>query len=56
MIPEWEADEEEVAARLEAIHKTDANHMRLEPETEHQDNMEPNNRQKGGHSGAAGES
>jgi hypothetical protein len=30
------ADQEEVAARLEAIHeKTDANQMRLKPETEY---------------------
>jgi hypothetical protein len=34
------ADREEVAARLEAIHdKTDANEMRLEPETEHAGKM-----------------
>jgi hypothetical protein len=36
----WKADRE-VAARLEAIHdKTDANQMRLEPETEHQEKMD----------------
>jgi hypothetical protein len=37
------ADREEVAARLEAIHdKTNANQMRLEPKTEHQEKMDAN--------------
>jgi hypothetical protein len=35
------ADREEVTARLGAIHdKTDANQMRLEPDTEHQKKMD----------------
>jgi hypothetical protein len=38
---ERKTDREEVAARLEAMHdKTDANQMRLEPETEHQEKMD----------------
>jgi hypothetical protein len=40
----WKAEQkadQEVAARLEAIHdKTDANQMRLKPETEHQEKMD----------------
>jgi hypothetical protein len=37
MIAKSKADREEVAARLEAIHdKTDANQMKLEPETAQQ--------------------
>jgi hypothetical protein len=38
-----EAGREEVATRLEAIHnKAEANQMRLEPETEHQEKMDVN--------------